>query len=389
MPSSLPIAITGLGIATSLGRTLLEHEARLERGLTSFRPLSKLYPDASFGETRGAWVPREWLAHRKFGPASNLARLCALAAVEEAGIEPPQLQNAGLFLGTSRGNAAGWLEPWPGHRPFGLLAASNSIHSEPAAAVSLELGIQGPWQVQASGCSASLDALGLALLHLRAGLLERALVVGVDLPIVRPLLETYARSGVLAQREACDPYDPGTDGFHPGEAGAALLLETLPASQARSHPQLLGYWANSDAANLIGSPAEGEQLAALYQQALQELARTGQPPAHLCPHANGTQSNRRSESAALALAFPEQKPTLHLLKPFTGHSVGASGLVETVLLAHYLRRGLLPPNLAGRTSLPGAPLPGEPVPVAGTVLNTAISMGGHNATVALAAAESP
>jgi 3-oxoacyl-[acyl-carrier-protein] synthase II len=218
---------------------------------------------------------------------------------------------------------------------------------------------------------------------LRAGLLQRALVIGVDLPIVGPLLETYHRSGMLARRVYCDPFHPETDGFHPGEAGAAVLLENLSESASSGHPQVLGYWANSDAANLVGSPADGARLTSLYLTSSTDLAAGGHRIAHVCPHANGTQSNRLSERSALAKAFPGEKPSLHLLKPFIGHCVGASGLVETVLLAHYLRQGSLPPNLAGLTPPESFVLPRSSVPAKGVVLNAAISMGGHNALIAL------
>ena len=77
---------------------------------------------------------------------------------------PDELRDAALVVGTSRGNAAGWLGPWPGRRPFKLMAASNTIHSEPASAISIEFGITGPNHVLASGCAAGLDAIGIAMM---------------------------------------------------------------------------------------------------------------------------------------------------------------------------------------------------------------------------------
>ena len=71
----------------------------------------------------------------------------ARQAIAEAGWSAADLEDAVLFLGTSRGTADGWVDPWPQRRAFPLMAASNSLHSEPAAAISIELGIRGPWQV--------------------------------------------------------------------------------------------------------------------------------------------------------------------------------------------------------------------------------------------------
>ena len=81
-----------------------------------------------------------------------------------------------------------------------------------------------------------------------------------------------------------------------------------------------------------------------------------------------------------------EKPTLHLLKPFTGHSLGASGALETALLAHAMRDGLLPANLPNLTE----PAKGFAVPATASklakdelVLNLSVAMGGHNAVVAM------
>ena len=123
----------------------------------------------------------------------------AREAITEAGWGSDELMDAALVVGTSRGNAAGWLGPWPGRRPFRLMAASNTIHSEPATAISIEFGITGPNHVLASGCSAGLDAVGVAMMMVRGGIAPRALAVAVDLPLVPMLLDNYARSGLLAE----------------------------------------------------------------------------------------------------------------------------------------------------------------------------------------------
>ena len=97
--------------------------------------------------------------------ALNVAR----QAIADAGWTEADLKDAAIVVGTSRGNAAGWLGPWPGRRPFKLMAASNTIHSEPASAITIEFGITGPNYVLASGCSAGLDAIGIAMMLLQSG----------------------------------------------------------------------------------------------------------------------------------------------------------------------------------------------------------------------------
>lgn len=296
----------------------------------------------------------------------------AREALAEAGWSADELRDAALVVATSRGNAAGWLGPWPGRRPFKLMAASNTIHSEPATAVSIGFGITGPNHVLASGCAAGLDAVGVAMMMLRCGLAARALVVAADLPLVPLLLDNYAASGILTGGDMPDPYRPGTDGFVPAEGAAAMAI----SAGMGNGPRLIHYGCNSDACDPVGIPKDGGRTPELF------AAQRCEPTA-VCPHATGTAVQALADPAALARAFPNQRPTLHLLKPYVGHTIGASGLLESVILAAFLRDGTLPPNPAGLFAPDGFHLPTAETPAAGPVCKISHGMGGHNAILTM------
>jgi 3-oxoacyl-[acyl-carrier-protein] synthase II len=355
------------------------HVAAVEAGSTSFRPLARLLGnDSPHRELPASWIgPRGLLHSRKWSPATMAALHVARQAVEEAGWSASDLENAALFLGTSRGTAAGWIDPWPERRAFPLMAASNSLHSEPAAAVSIELGIRGPWQVQASGCAAGLDALGMAALWLSAGLAERALVVAVDLPLSPCLLDSYAATGILSKNGINDPYSPRTTGILPAEAAAAAALERAPGPGA---PRLSGYLANADAADAIGMPAGAPGVIRLLKQALGKFGR----PAALCPHASGTAAHAILEPAAILAALGDGT-VLCPLKPHTGHGIGGGGLLETILLAAFLRQSRLPPPLPGLTCPAGLTMTPPVLSPGATVFKLASALGGKNSLIALQA----
>jgi 3-oxoacyl-[acyl-carrier-protein] synthase II len=288
-----------------------------------------------------AWIQdRKLLTHRKWSPASMAALHVARQAIAQAGWSRAELAEAVLILGTSRGGAAGWLQPWPGRRAFPLMAASNAMHGEAAAAISIELGIKGAYQVISTGCSAGLDAMGVAAMHLQCGIAPRALVVAVDLPMVKILLDGYSATGILSKDGRNDPYHPETSGIFPAECAAALTLESGVQS---GMPRMIGYLANSDASDPLALDADCGQLTALLTQSVESFGA----PAALCPHATGTASHSKAETTVLCRAFPDQKPTLHLLKPYLGHGIGAGSLLETVILTEFLRHQQLPPNRAG------------------------------------------
>ena len=222
------------------------------------------------------------------------------------------------------------------------------------------------------------DAIGIGL----AGVRQQA-----DLEV---LITTVGRvwpsqqTGVLTTNGINDPYHPETSGFFPGEAGAAVVLTS---ESVKESPKLTGYWCNSDADSPIGMPSDGKGLSECLKKAVNDLElRTDKKVKAVCPHASGTLLHAQAEQAALINALrPEDAISLHPLKPFTGHSVGASGLLDTAILAHYMRNHQFPPNLPNLTSIEDPfLLPNEPVfALNSTLLKISVGMGGHNSVVSL------
>lgn len=376
-------SILGISTLSGLGSTPEEHASNMEAGRTGLRTLTDLLPDADYGNLQAGWIQdRSILLSRKWAPASALALHCAIEAIKDAGLSPSDLKHAAIIAGSSRGNA--YLSNWPGRRAFKLMAASNSMHGEIASAVSIELGITGPWQTIASGCAASLDAIGYAKMLLDSGIVKFAIVLGIELPLVPEIIKHYQHTGVLTTNNINDPYHPETTGFSPGEAGAALVLSS---EQVSNSPKISGYWCNSDADSPIGMPSDGRGLRRCLEQAVTHLTESNRfPITAVCPHASGTLLHAQAEQAALLKALnPKHEISLHPLKPFTGHSVGASGALDTAILAHYLRSNQVPPNLPNLTA-PPAPftLPEKPTPFTNsTILKIAVGMGGHNSIISI------
>ncbi len=399
------VSITGLASFSGLGCTMEGHAQSLELGKTALRPLRELDESvAKFRnsskhkstngtkpqvEQQAAWIqPRSLTLSRKWAPCSKLAIEVAKLAVEDAQLSSAELKNCAVIAGSSRGNA--WLKHWPGRRPLKLMAASNSMHGEIASAVSIELGTQGPWQLIASGCAASLDALGTAFMMLRAGIVSHAIVIGVELPLTPEVLQDYIDTGVLSSNGINDPYHPETSGFFPGEAASAIVLQASK-EPITGCPTIESYHCTSDARSPIGMPKDGAGLRRCIEATLATLPTNAQIRA-VCPHASGTALHAQAEQTALLDTLKshalDEAISLHLLKPFTGHTVGASGALDTTILAHYLRNHSLPPNLPGLSSV-AAPfsLPTSCLSIQEHqyVLKFAVGMGGHNSIVSLKA----
>jgi 3-oxoacyl-[acyl-carrier-protein] synthase II len=379
MMAALPmdLSICGLGALSVLGASVSEHHQAVLAKQVLFQPLGRLLgEDSPHAKRPGAWIQeRSLLINRKWSPATMAALHVAREAISEAGWTADELKDTALVLGTSRGNAAGWLSPWPGRRPFRLMSASNTIHSEPASAISIEYGITGPNHVLASGCAAGLDAVGIAMMLVQTGAAERALAVAVDLPLVPLLLDNYVASGLLAKAHHLDPYHPSTTGFVPGEGAAAVAMEMRQGDFVK----LSHYANNADASDPVGIPADGGRTPQLLARA---VSRFGMPLA-VCPHATGTAVQALADPAALERSFFSTRPSLHLLKPFVGHTIGASGLLESVILARFLRDREFPPNLPGLHVPNGFHMPTAALDAGGAIYKLSHGMGGHNALLVL------
>ncbi len=390
-----PVFITAAEAACALGLGLRDCLASLHTRRGGLLPLGvRLGAEAGlvdFATLPAGLLPaRTLLRGRRYGAAANAAVHLARAAVRQAGWSGPKTCEAWLFAASSRGNVGEEAGSNAWRRPIRRFSASNSMHSEIAAAVSIELGIRGPWQMISNGCSSGLDALGLAWMAVAGGLAPRALVVAVDLPFVPRLLRDFADTGLLSRNGVNDPFalegsGTATSGFLPGEGVVAVAVERSAGTSVRPLCRLERYFANSDAYDALMIPPDGGGIT----DCVAGVWNAGDPRrvVALCPHATGTLNHARAEPPALQRAMAGHPVPLLPLKPHTGHTLGASGLLDVALLAGCMAGGTLPAVLPGLTPPAcGLDLVESPLPLTSgdRVVKLASGMGGHNAAVSLA-----
>mgnify|MGYP001425623535 CR=1 FL=1 len=210
-----------------------------------------------------------------------------------------------------------------------------------AAAVAARLGLGGPRLAVSTACASGLSGLALAGRWLRAGRAAHALVLGVD-----ALTPFVARGfvGLLALDPGpCRPFDRARRGLSLGEGAGALLLSGEPGPGAPL--RLLGWGEANDANHVTGPRRDGGGLRLAAERA---LARAGLAPdaldtVHL--HGTATPYNDAAEALALRDLCGGPTPPAWGSKAALGHTLGASGVLETLLLGEALLRGLTGPNL--------------------------------------------
>lgn len=208
-------------------------------------------------------------------------------------------------------------------------------------------GLSGPCITVATACSSSAKVFAQAARLISAGLADAALVGGVD-TLCGSVLFGF-NSLQLVASEPCRPFDAGRTGLSLGEAGGFALLER--ARENDDGLQLRGYGESSDAHHMSSPHPQGLGALMAMRDALARAGIDASDVGYLNLHGTATPANDSVEAAAVASLFPD---TLHAssTKGWTGHTLGAAGIVESVIALIALERGELPGTLNSATADP-------------------------------------
>src|SRR5690554_4559971 len=209
-------------------------------------------------------------------------------------------------------------------------------------------GLRGPCITVATACSSSAKVFAQASRLIDAGIVDAALVGGVDTLCGSVLFGFNALGLVSAQ--PCRPFDVARDGLSLGEAGGFALLER--ATPDETGLQLRGYGESSDAHHMSAPHPEGLGATLAMRDALARAGIDAGEVGYLNLHGTSTPANDAIEARAVDGLFPG---SLHASssKGWTGHTLGAAGIVESVFTLIALRDGLLPGTLNSDTPDPG------------------------------------
>jgi len=203
-------------------------------------------------------------------------------------------------------------------------------------------GLSGPAVTISSACSSSAKVFGSARRMVESGLIDAAIVGGVD-SLCLTTLYGFNSLGLLSQ-QACRPYDRERDGISIGEAAAYVLLERMPQNIDQGAVLLLGIGESSDAYHMSSPHPEGLGAKLAMEGALKMAGLNTQDIDYINLHGTSTQTNDAAESKAVRAVFgpAETSPPCSSTKGATGHTLGAAGGIEAIICALALKHGVLP-----------------------------------------------
>lgn len=377
--------VLGVGAVTAAGRGL----DALWRATLRARPLAepaRRYAPSGCRTRRAALVPDDDVAAlRARWPGEDLAVALCLAAAREA-LEGRALHpDAAVLVGTSLGGVASW-EPW--HRALRAGGTSPppgcATHDDVAPGVASRLGARGPALTLSSACTSGAAALIVAADMIRAGEVPEALVLGVD--VLGAFVHVgFDRLGALAPDDRSPaPFAADREGLWLGEGCAALLLGRGPGVA-----RYLGGASASDGVHMTAPDRDGDGMRRAIASAIADARCAPGEITWVSAHATATRYNDAMEAAALQAIFGDATPPVHALKPVTGHTLGASGLLEAALATRALRERVRPPTVsrARDPELAWLRLDDRAAPMGeGLALSINAAMAGHNTAIVLGGA---
>jgi 3-oxoacyl-[acyl-carrier-protein] synthase-1 len=391
-----PLQLSRTTMTSCLGRGLEATRSALRARASGLAPcrFETVTLDTCVGEVAGVDEVRLAPALRGYDCRNN--RLAALgldgdgfAEVVRAAAARLGAQRLGVFLGTSTSGilqtelAYRRRDPATGALPEDFDYARTHNTFSVADFVRRQLGLAGPAWTVSTACSSSAKVFGTASRLIDAGLIDAAVVGGVDSLCLTTL---YGFNSLeLLSPEPCRPYDAARAGLSIGEAAAFALLEPMPASPAADAVALLGVGESSDAHHMSAPHPEGLGARMAIEAALADAGLGAADIDYVNLHGTATPSNDAAEDKAVVAVFGTRTPCSST-KGATGHTLGAAGAIEAVIAALAVRHGFMPGGANTRNLDPALRahylLESREAPVR-RVLSNSFGFGGTNCSLVL------
>lgn len=384
-----PVAITGLSICNALGDDREAVRAALWAGRSGLAPTTVAVPFPTWtGPVRGE-LPE--LPAAIADRTTRSARIVMRMLLElEGALERLRARWApgriAVLMGTSTAGVDRTEVAWRRFRETGGLPADYDLWHHHTYGATLRVvqhltGARGPAWMHSTACTSSAKPLASAQRLIASGVIDAAIVGGVDTLCAMTL--TGFRELDALDAEPCRPFAEGRNGINIGEGGALLLIERGGEPMALVE----GVGETSDAYHISAPHPQGAGAVAAMRGALAQAGVGPEAVHHINAHGTGTRLNDAAEAAAIAAVFGGEVPVVST-KGYTGHALGGAGAMEAAMATFALIEGWIP---ASCNAAPVDPELGIRVVTAREtgrytrVLSNSFAFGGNNVSVLLRA----
>ncbi|MFM7599667.1 MAG: beta-ketoacyl-ACP synthase [Pseudanabaena sp.] len=278
-----------------------------------------------------------------------LLEKATLEAIADANLETP-LSNCGVVIGSSRSNQRE-LELLL-DSPEKLLIENQWWQSQPAnlsAKVANLLQTQAPVLAPMAACATANWAIAQACELIRSGQCELAIAGATDAAITPLTIAGFQKINVLA-KSGVYPFSQEREGFALGEGAAVLVLESLESAKQRGaniYGKILGWGITNDAYHATSPNPDNRMAAIALKDCLRRSQITADQVGYINVHGTATQLNDAREAGLIQQFLPNI--AVSATKGATGHTLGATGMIEAAFCLLALRDYLLPPCVGVQT----------------------------------------
>lgn len=410
------VAITGMGIITSLGVGKQDNWNKLTAGQSGIRRISR-FPIDGLRTTIAGIVEVGY--EPDIAPSVMTERIATI--VGEEAVSEARIGGKGDFPGPMFLAMAPIELEWPHRFDLGAAAGANDnvtyadlvrVATQPRFSAYFEMakyGIVGEHLAQHFGtrgspislttaCASGATAIQLGVEAIRRGECQAALAIGADTSVTPESVVRFSLLSALSTQnehpeQASKPFSKNRDGFVLAEGAAALVLENLDHAVARGAKILgiiQGSGEKSDNFHRTRSSPNGKPIIGCMLNAFKDAGIAAEDVDYINAHGTSTPENDKMENTGLAAVFGERAPKIPISsnKSMIGHTLTAAGAVEAVVTTLTIQHQRIPPTINHKVPDPGISLDVVPNVARDAKIKTAISnsfgFGGQNACLVIA-----
>ncbi len=407
------VAVTGIGVITSLGVGRQDNWDALTSGRSGIRQISR-FPIEHLNTQISGMV--DFLKSSNEGPSPltyEMAETAAIEALAQSGLDdadfggplflaapPVELSwksRLGLYAGASEAEGYQRLLAVAGRQNTSEIFDTVQFGTI-AGQLSDRFGTRGLPITLSTACASGATAIQLGVEAIRRGEATRALSIGADGSATEEAMIRFSLLSALSTHndppeKASKPFSKDRDGFVLAEGAAALVLESLDSALARG-ARVLGILAGcgerADDFHRTRSKPDGSPAIAAVRAALEDAGLGEDGIGYVNAHGTSTPENDKMEHLSLSTVFGERMKNIPISsnKSMIGHTLSAAGAIEAAFSLMTMLEGVIPPTINYDNPDPAIDL--DVVPNVkrsadvGTVLSNSFGFGGQNACLVMA-----
>ncbi|QNN24520.1 beta-ketoacyl-ACP synthase II [Planctomycetales bacterium ZRK34] len=366
--SNRRVVITGLGWVTSLGLDVASVWSDMLSGRSGIKPLTRFNTDeytVKFGGEVSEWAGGPHLDTRdckRMDRFAQFALSASIDAVNDAGLDfgAEQPERCGVIIGSGIGGIEEFEEGHAkmlqkGPRRVSPFMIPKLMINAASANVSMYYGLTGVNTAAVTACASAGHAITDAIKAIHDDEADVVITGGAEAALTQLGLACFMTMRALSTRndeptKASRPWDKDRDGFILSEGAGCMVVEEYEHAKARGAnivAELVGYGMSADAGHITQPDEQGSGAQMAMRRAVKIAGLNLEDINYINAHGTSTPLGDKAENNAIKNLFGDhaRKLCVSSTKSMTGHLLGASGGIETIIAAKALATGDIPPTI--------------------------------------------